>query len=155
VKGIELEGKKSITKWLELKANVTYVYSKTVYYNSGADRISRTMLGQAPYVINGMLVYKADSIGLTATLSYNLQGPRLVITGYTPKVPNVYEMQRHVLDFKVSKTLGKHFSVNFTMRDLLNAPVRRAYKLGDQSLNVNYDYFRYGTNYILGIIYKI
>ena len=155
VKGIELEGKKSITKWLELKANVTYVYSKTVYNNSFGDRISRTMLGQAPYVINGMLVYKADSIGLTATLSYNIQGPRLVIAGYNPTVPNVYEMQRHVLDFKISKTVGKHFSVNFTMRDLLNAPVRRAYKLGDQSLNVNYDYFRYGTNYILGIIYKI
>lgn len=160
VKGIEFEGKKGITKYLELRTNVTLVKSNTKY-TTNYGRFDRAMFGQAPYIVNAMLVFKGDSLGLNATVSYNIQGPKLVIVDLLPQNPVVYELPRHTIDIKISKTLGKHFSASFTIRDLLNAPVRREYrqqngeKLNTELKDLNYDKFRYGTNYILGIVYKL
>jgi hypothetical protein len=111
------------------------------------------MFGQAPYIVNGILSYASDSLGITATVSYNVQGPRLVLTGILKGRPDVYEMPRHTVDMKVSKTLSKHFSMSLTVRDLLNAPVRRAYKI--PSGYIDYDSFRYGTNFQVGLSYKL
>lgn len=164
VRGIELEGKKSITKFFELRANVTFVKSNSQVIRTTldivdgikvlipTDTINRPMFGQAPYIVNGIAVFKADSIGLTATISYNVQGPRLVITGVIPGRPDVYEMPRHTLDLKVSKTIGKHFIASVLVRDILNAPVRRTYILPGE--DKDYDKFRYGTNYVLSLAYK-
>ncbi len=163
VMGIELEGRKSlIKKKLEFRANVTFVHSQTTFVRYRnvfgntfipVDTIKRPMYGQAPYILNGMLMYNADSLGLTLTLSYNVQGPRLAIASVTENVPDIYELQRHLLDFKITKALGKFFSISLTIRDLLNAPVRRAYKF--DNWDTNYDTFRYGTNYVLGISYRL
>lgn len=166
VSGIEFEGRKSITKHFEFRANVTFVKSQTEYvqkkqfisggvkqYNYG-DTIKRAMYGQAPYVVNAILSYTADSIGLTATLSYNIQGPRLVIVSDTKGIPDIYELPRNIFDFKVSKTLGKHFSVSLTVQDILNTAVRRSYNY-EEGWTLDYDKFRYGTNFIAGISYKL
>jgi hypothetical protein len=118
------------------------------------DTVVRTMFGQAPYIVNGILVYNADSLGLTATVSYNVQGPRLVIAGILKGFANVYEMPRHTVDFKVSKNIGEHYAMSLTVRDILNAPVRRAYQLNDGSY-VDFDRFRYGTTFQFGFTYKI
>ena len=165
VKGFEFEGKKSITKYFDLKANVTLVNSNSEFVRKSMDLVNgekiytpidtvmRPMFGQAPYIINGIASFKADSLGLTATLSYNIQGPRLVITGVVKGRPDVYELPRNTFDFKVSKTLGKHFSTSLTIRDILNAPVVRAYKLPNEW--IDFDRFRYGTNFVFGISYKL
>jgi len=166
VMGFEVEGKKSLTKCFELRANFTLVKSNSqvirnsldivdgLKVNIPLDTINRPMFGQAPYIINCIFGYTSDSLGLTATISYNVQGPRLVITGVIPGRPDVYELPRHTIDFKMSKTLGKHFTVSITIRDILNAPVRRAYKLDDGLGYVDYDSFRYGANYLFSLAYK-
>ena len=118
------------------------------------DTVVRTMFGQAPYIVNGILSYNSDTLGLTATISYNVQGPRLVIAGILKGFANVYEMPRHTLDFKVSKNLGKHYAMSLTVRDILNAPVRRSYQLSDGSYK-DFDNFRYGTTFQFGFSYKI
>lgn len=164
VKGIEFEGRKKLTDAFELRANVTLVRSEAQFVRrdfqvvegvkvySVIDTIDRPMFGQAPYLINGIFSYKSDSLGLTATVSYNVQGARLVIAGAVRGRPDVYEIPRNTVDFKISKKIGKNFTVNLTIRDILNAPVRRAYKL--PSGWVDYDNFRYGTNYLIGVAYK-
>jgi hypothetical protein len=53
----------------------------------------------------------------------------------------------------MSKTIGKHFAASLTIRDLLNAKVRRAYKL--PSGWQDFDSFRYGTNFNIGLSYKL
>jgi hypothetical protein len=166
VAGIELEGKKQIGKCLEFRTNVTFVKSYSQFIRKDfiilpgnqieyipIDTVQRTMFGQAPYIVNGILSYKSDSLGLTATVSYNVQGPRLVITGILKGRPDIYEMPRHALDFKVTKTLGKHFSSSLTVRDILNAPVLRQYKLNNGY--ADFDRFRYGTVFTLGVAYKL
>ncbi len=157
VVGIELEGKKSIIKkCLEFRTNLTFVRSQTTFIkNDGPDEVTtkRSMFGQAPYILNGMLIYTSDSLGLTVTASYNVQGPKLAISSIFVNVPDVYELQRHLLDVKVSKKLGKHFSVSLTVRDILNSPVQRAYKF--DNWDTKFDSYRYGTNYVLGISYQL
>jgi len=166
VKGIEVEFKKKVGKSFELRSNVTLVKStsqfvvRTLEIVDGikvftpVDTIYRPMYGQAPYIINAIASYKNDKLGMVATLSYNIQGPRLVISSSIKGLADVYELQRNLIDFKISKNLGDHFVTNLTIRDLLNAPVRRSYKLPDGSYQI-YDRFRYGTNFTLGIAYKL
>jgi hypothetical protein len=166
--GIEIEGKKVITKQIEFKTNITLVKSNTEFVRSrlelGAsgirnyvpvDTISRPMFGQAPFIINGILSYTSDSLGLTATVSYNVQGKRLVIASSVKEIPDIYEMPRNIIDIKISKKLNKHFSLSFTVRDVLNTKIRRTYNYTDDGPTIDFDSFRYGTNYILGISYKI
>ena len=164
VVGLELEGKKQLLKNLEFRANITFINSKSEFVatalqlNNGVktyipfDTLSRSMFGQAPYVLNGILSYSADSLGLTSTISFNRQGPRLVIAS-TSGTPDIFETPRNLLDFKVTKTLGKYFSMSVTIRDLLNSPIRRTYTFDDGRV-IDYDRFTYGTNYQLGIQYR-
>lgn len=166
VAGIELEGKKRISRHFEIAANVTLAESHTKFVrtrveisngirnNIPLDTVSRTMFGQAPYVINGMLTYRADSLGLIVTVSYNIQGSRLVIASDQPDYPDVFERPRHLLDVKVSKTLSKHFTVSLTARDILDAPVVRSYGYTDGT-KLDYDRYNYGTNYIFSVAYKL
>jgi TonB-dependent receptor len=152
VKGIEFEVKKYIIKNLEFKSNVTLVKSESRIQLNDTNTIVRAMAGQAPYVLNGMLSYSFDSLKLVTTVSYNVQGPRLVFAGLAV-TPDVFEMPRHMIDIKLTKNIGKYFGVSFTVRDILNATIKRAYKFGD-SYKLVYDTYRFGTNYVLSIFYK-
>jgi hypothetical protein len=54
----------------------------------------------------------------------------------------------------VAKQFGRNFTITFTVKDLLNSPVRRSYKL-PSGYDVNFDNFRWGTMYNLSVLYKI
>lgn len=165
VKGFEFEGKKGLGKQFEVRANITLVQSNSAFVRKDMiivdgvkqftvlDTINRPMFGQAPYIINAIASYKSDSLGITAALSYNVQGPRLVITGVIKGFPDVYEMPRNTIDFKITKKIGKHFNTSFIARDILNTKVRRAYRMNNGY--IDYDNFRYGTNFMLSIAYKL
>jgi len=165
--GIELEGKKKITTKLDFRANITLVKSQTKYVRTRLeidggvknyiplDEVTRTMYGQSPYVINAILNFTADSIGFNATVSYNVQGARLVIVSEIPQLPDIYELPRNTIDVKVSKKLGKHFIVAFTIKDLLNTPVRRSFKTEEDEFSKDYDKFRYGSSYGLSLSYRL
>jgi hypothetical protein len=161
---------------LEFKSNVTLVKSEAEFIRKDLqvidgkkvytplDTLRRPMFGQAPYLINSILSYTADSLGLSATVSYNVQGPRLVIAGAIVGRPDVYEMPRHMIDFKVNKKINDHWSASLTIRDILNTAVRRSYQIDriNEAGNItntdgwyDYDNFRYGTTYQLSIQYKI
>ncbi len=151
--GLEIEGKTNITKNLELRANATFIDSRTTVTFPIEE--TRTMFGQAPYILNGMLSYTADSLGLTVSASYNVQGPKLAVvvnTGFA--APDVFELPTHLIDLKVDKKLGKHWGASLSVRNLLNAPFVRRYKF-DEGFLVDFDRFRYGTLYNLSISYKL
>jgi hypothetical protein len=162
--GIELEGKKILTKHFEFFANVTLVKSSTTYmqqavlFSNGVRTYipigekTRTMFGQAPYVVNAMINYNAEKPGINISLNYNIQGPRLFIAHYVEEY-EVYELPRHQLDTKITKKLGKHFLLSLNIKDILNEPVRRSYNHDDWA--VDFDNYQYGTNFNLGIAYKL
>lgn len=113
------------------------------------------MFGQAPYILNGMLNYRMDSIGFEVAVSYNVQGPKLaVVANAAVDQPDVFELPRHLLDLTLSKTLGKRFIVRARVRDLLNSPSRRAYEF-DSGYDLDFDRYTYGTEYILSLTFRI
>ena len=128
------------------------------------------MFGQAPYIINTMLTYNIKKIGMAATLSYNLQGSKLVIIT-DPTKPDIYELPRHLIDFKISQKISRHFSASIKVMDILNSATVRAYKdvvnkkylnniwndvtnKNKDENNIIYSKFRYGTNYVFSVAYK-
>jgi hypothetical protein len=150
VMGVEFEGRIGITKNIEFRANTTLVESKTKLEK---DTISRAMFGQSPYIINAILSYNSDKAGFFASIVYNVQGPKLIIKG-TFDQPDIYELSRNIIDLKFSKKLGKYFTASIRIRDLLNEPIRRAYKFPSAGW-LDFDSYTYGTVYLFGITYNL
>lgn len=165
VAGVEIEGVRKIGKRWELRGNVSFIKSETevimksVKESNGIrefipyDTLSRPMYGQAPYVLNAVVNYNLEKQKMGFTFSYNVQGKRLVFAA-TEIAPDVYEMPRHVIDIKVTRQLGKHFNASFTLRDLLNQPVRRTFDL-KEGVNLDFDSYRWGTGIALGLTYRL
>ncbi len=152
VRGIEVEARKKIFKNLEVGANATLVHSETIG-KSNTETWTLPLFGQAPYVINGLLTFNPEKIGLSTTLSYNAQGEKLSIVDPNFQHMDVYELPRNILDFTISKNLGKHYNISLKVRDILNEPITRAYKYEDFKLI--YDQFTWGTNYIFSFSYTL
>jgi hypothetical protein len=89
---------------------------------------------------------------MDATISYNIQGPKLVIAGSAGRA-DVYELERNLIDIKLSKKLGKHFGLSLKIRDLLGNPVIRSYKFRNGW--IDFDRYRFGSTYQFSLSYNI
>ena len=178
LQGIEFEGKKQLTTTLDFMANITLVKSQSTpstitfdpetgeQQNTSDTSPGRTvtMFGQAPYIINATLAYDSKKSGVYGSINYNVQGPRLVTIGVNP-LPDIYEMPRHLVDFKIGTTIGKHFGASLKINDVLaslkygalkdiNTDIVRAYKVSD-NYPVDFDRYSFGTYYVFAISYKL
>lgn len=157
--GIELEIRKQFLKDFELSGNLSRIFSQTevelidptTYQVEGTQ--TRTMWGQSPFIVNGILSYKNINNGFSATLSYNVQGPKLAFVTYHINNPDIYEMPRHLMDFKCSRTFGKHYTISLKIRDILKSPVVWSYDYDDFGLN--WEKFNFGTTYTLSVSYNL
>jgi len=140
-------------------ANVTLINSQTTVTREidipgvPDEVLTRSMFGQAPYIINGILGYTADSIRFSATLSYNVQGPKLFLVTDNGS-PNVFEVPVHNVNLNFAKKLGKHFNVTLKLSNVLNQSRRRAYDY-DEGFILDYDNVNFGRTYTLGVSYKL
>ena len=121
--GVELEFRKDLDfispnlKNFNLSSNVTIVESRIDMTNSefvarksferAGETIenTRTMAGQAPYVINAGLSYGDSETGLDAGIFYNVKGPTLLIVG-SGLYPDVYQREFHSMNFSIAKRIG-------------------------------------------------
>jgi len=90
---------------------------------------TRSLQGQAPYLINTGVGYKNDSLGLSANIFYNVQGEKIAFVS-NGSSPDVYEIPFHSLNFNISKKLGKkeNSSVSFSVNNILNDEKELAYR---------------------------
>lgn len=161
VYGAELEGRVRVTRGLEWRGNLTWMYSRSVIRvgsadnESGQQTFSTRMFGQAPWLVNSMFTYAPDSSGFTASVSYNVQGPKLAITNseIVTNATRAYEMPMHLIDITVGQKLGKHWSLTARARNLLNSAQRRSY-LYASGYDYDFDSYAWGTEYSLGISYS-
>lgn len=159
VTGVELEGRVGLLRWLEWRGNVTLMRSESVLRTTLlAEQVEykTSMYGQAPYMVNSMLTWSADSLRMNFTVSYNVQGPKLAISNseVNPDGIRAYEMPRHMIDITLNKSVGKHWALRLGARNLLNSPFRRAYKF-EEGYAVDFDSYAWGTEYSLGLTYTI
>ncbi len=164
--GIEIDVRKSLlgmtnSKFIDnlgIVANASFIKSKINLadenLNTGVSNI-RPLMGQSPYIINGGIFYQNDSCGLSISAMYNIIGPRIAIVGI-PGVPEVWEMPRNVLDLTISKEIGKHVNLRFSIQDVFNQSFTLLQDAnGDGKLNRDNDQkmqsFKRGTYFTFGI----
>jgi CarboxypepD_reg-like domain/TonB-dependent Receptor Plug Domain len=167
--GVELDVRKSLNgvvkspflQSFSLVANASLIKSKVTVSDEGIETglsSDRPLMGQSPYIINTGVYYQNDSSDVQVALLYNVIGPRISIVGI-PGNPEVYEMQRHVLDLTITKTFADKYSVRFGVQDALNQDVILLQDANqDGVLNKDNDQrlrsFNRGTYYSLTFIYK-
>ncbi|MBK7763843.1 MAG: TonB-dependent receptor [Bacteroidetes bacterium] len=118
------QSEKSIWSNLSVFGNLSLIQSKinvkqqTVF---GDTTFTRPLQGQSPYVINMGLNASIPGINCNLTLLYNRIGERIVLVGNT-YVPDLYEKSRNVIDFQITKKIGKGAEVKLNLGDLLHNP---------------------------------
>ncbi|NLG63719.1 MAG: TonB-dependent receptor [Candidatus Cloacimonetes bacterium] len=153
--GVELEMRKRlgfINESLEsitVFANATVMDSRIRIGHEASSQTSteRSMVGQAPYVVNTGATWAPGAGTTSATLLYNTVGRRIVSAGEVP-LPDVYEERRDVLDLSFRTTLPGGLGVKIDAKNLLDAP----YELtqGD----VLRESYRSGRSFAIGLTWQ-
>ncbi len=166
--GAEIEIKKSLDSWFDNYLKYFGVVFNASYIKNQVDlgelavnqQQKRPMQGQSPYILNSGIFYQSDStLGLQASLLYNIYGPRIFIVG-DRDYPDIYEMQRHVVDASITKSFGNKWSIRLNIQDLLNQPFRfvqdfnKNQKLEPEKGDYTLIQWKRGTYFTLGINYK-
>jgi len=114
----------------------------------------RPMFGQSPYIFNGFLTFKNDSLGLIINASYNVQGKKLAVVG-VGSLPDVYEQPFHSLNMKISKTMGNNsnWTVSVSAKNLLKSARRKYYESYNTDSKV-YELFNQGRIFQASIAYR-
>ena len=98
------------------------------------------------------LIMPISKKGIDANLTYNVSGPRmvLVVQGATP---NVYEQAFSLLNFNISKTIGDHFTMSFSMSNILNQRKAQTYIYNGQQYDFQSNTI--GQTFQLGVKYNL
>jgi hypothetical protein len=108
---------------------------------------SRPMVGQAKYVLNSGLTYTSSGGGVSATLLYNVVGPRVYEAALSP-LPDVYEYPRHIVDASLQLPFLAGLALKLDGRNLLDAPIRL------MQGSVERHYYRTGRVFSLGLSWQ-
>ena len=159
-KSLDFISKKGVWKDFSVVANGTYIKSEVdLGEKSSGQARRRPMMGQSPYTINGGIYYQNDTIGFSASVLYNVTGPRIRVVG-TYGTPDIYEMPRGTLDISISKYVWKrHLEIKAAAQNILN----QAFLLlqdanGDGKLDRKKDQqqqkYYTGVYYTLGVVFR-
>lgn len=124
------------------------ISARTLYLGDSSS--SRPLYDQSPYVINVDLGYDNPGWGSTASLSFGIYGPRIVIAGLT--TPDVYEQPTPLLEFVWTQKLGDHWKLKFSARNLLDPKIERTY--GEHNSDYIYSSFQRGRLFGLSLGYE-
>jgi len=121
--GIELELRKQLLTNVSTFSNITLMHSlvqlDTTQGLSVTDK-SRSLVGQAPYVMNTGVTYSSLDGKTNATLLFNRVGDRIFAAGVMP-LPNIMEKARNLLDVTVKIPVAQKITARIDMRNMLNA----------------------------------
>ena len=129
--GIELEARRDLAfiaesmKDFTASTNLTIAQSRVTVEPEdilGLTNLTRPLVNQAPWVFNFQVSYSREKSGTTATVLYNVVGPRIAVAG-SQGLDDVYEHPRNLLDLTVQQKIVKGLSVKLEARNILNAPV--------------------------------
>jgi outer membrane receptor protein involved in Fe transport len=140
VAGVEFEARKNLDfihpqlrNW-SIGGNFSYIQSETSLtdtefgnkqlYVKDAQR-NRPLYDQSPYILNLDLNYDNARTGTSGSLILNASGARIVIA--SPIAEDIYEQPPMTLDLILSQKIGRHMTVKFGARNLLDPEVRRTY----------------------------
>jgi outer membrane receptor protein involved in Fe transport len=151
---------KHVMSCFSLVVNAAYINSELTLPPL-TNLLTKTKLqGQSPYVVNAGLYYQNDSLGLQASILYNVFGPRIYAIGNV-SYGNIGEMAKNTLDISISKTFFKRLTVTFAIQDLINQTnklvldINRNNKFENKGMDQPIMSYRNGRYYTLGLKFRI
>lgn len=179
VGGVEFEYLQNLGRWFgeetawrnfSLTFNASAMYTDVTINQdatvSGSSVIStndqRPLQGASPYLVNADLTYtkrfgKDDALKTTATVSYNVFGPRIFAAG-AQGIGDTYERPVNTVNFSWRNQISQHWSVNFYARNLLN-PLILQKQESDPNLSntepVIVNQYRQGVDFSISISYSV
>lgn len=164
--GIEIEARKNLDfisqslRDFSLGANLSFIHSavdvdpfeqETAENNGWEVKETRPFPGQSPYLINLNLSYNNSEIGLNSTLDFNKFGDRMAETNID--TPDIYETTAGMLNFNISKSFMKNFTLGFKVKNILDTNYTKAVTYND--IKYNYQDYKLGRTYTLSLSYSI
>lgn len=123
VSGLEVEFIKDL-KFLKVVGNVSVLKSSVDVEKTETtvERKGRSLQGQPPYLVNLLLVHEKPESRFSASISYNLTGPRIhdVATEYTE---DIIEIARHQVDFRFGYRLNRIISLSLSGKNITASPI--------------------------------
>ena len=126
--GVEIDARKGLgflhqrLVGVALFSNVTLMDSEIDLANvTTTSSETRSMVGQAPYVVNAGMTYASESGRLSGTVLYNVVGRRIYAASLPP-LPDVYEEARHALDLSLRMPVTGSLQLKLDAKNLLDAP---------------------------------
>ena len=113
--GVEIDIKSKIYKNLSINSNLAFIKSNVMMDEVIGSGGNRPLQGQSPYVFNTGLYWNNTNNTFSTNISYNIVGPRIYIVGNVQE-PSVWENERHVLDFQISKKI-KNCELKLNIKD--------------------------------------
>ena len=154
--GIELEFRRELATNLRLGVNGTYMYTNVKLPEGGAyTNAQRSLQGASPYLINADLSYLLkinNTQVLSATLLYNLQGPRIHAVGISG-LGDEKQDALHTLDLVTTYEVNKHLRLKMQLNNMINHDIifRQEVKNGTK---VEVERYKRGTGFELGMSYS-
>jgi outer membrane receptor protein involved in Fe transport len=149
--GVELEGRKDVTRTLKLSGNFSYILSEVNYEKADAAgrqaNSERAMFGQSPFTLNLNAFYYIPKFDSEVTLSFNTFGERISAVGNNEQPDDEYEQSFNKLDLNFVKNIGRA-SLSASIENILNDDV--VYKQGEIITNQ----YQIGTTFSVGFSYS-
>lgn len=155
--GLELEFRRELVRNLRLGLNGTYMYTNVKLPEGGAYTNSqRSLQGASPFLINADLSYSPqlkNGQQLTATLLYNVQGPRIHAVGISGLGDEKQEAL-HSLDFVTTYKVSERLGLKFQLKDLISHDIvfRQEIKSGRKE---EVERYKRGTGVEIGLTYSL
>ena len=156
--GVEMEFRKELLKNLRLGANASYMYTNVKLPEGGAyTNKERSLQGASPILLNADLTWssqwKADK-QLNLALLYNLQGSRIHAVGVS-QLGDIKQEAVHTINFNAGYNFNSKLSLKLQVNDLLGQDVVFKQEVPVTGEKVEVERFKEGTNFEIGINYKL
>ena len=156
--GVEMELRKELMKNLRLGANASYMYTNVKLPEGGAyTNKERSLQGASPILLNADLtwssLWEADK-QLNLALLYNLQGSRIHAVGVS-QLGDIKQEAVHTINFNAGYNFNNKLSLKLQVNDLLGRDVVFKQEVPVTGEKVEVERFKEGTNFEIGINYKL
>lgn len=130
----------------EVKLSPQDLQNKRAFFPNISE--TRALYDQSPYILNLDLNYEDRELGTSASLIFNINGPRVAFTKINTE--DVYEQPAPMLDFVLSQKIGRKTTLKFSAKNLLDPEIKRTYGKNSDLL---YSSYRKGLTFGLSFNY--
>lgn len=156
--GVEMELRKELMKNLRLGANASYMYTNVKLPEGGAyTNKERSLQGASPILLNADLTWSSQweaNKQLNLALLYNLQGSRIHAVGVS-QLGDIKQEAVHTINFNAGYNFNSKLSLKLQVNDLLGRDVVFKQEVPVTGEKVEVERFKEGTNFEIGINYKL